>query len=62
MTEIERLKEQINKEIEVTEKRIERRNGPCFHDETAKLHALNGRLDAYEKVLRMIDSLNGRKN
>ncbi|MGF0347677.1 hypothetical protein ACQR3P_28970 [Rhodococcus sp. IEGM1300] len=60
MLELEKLQDKINKEIEVTEKRIERRNGPCFHDETAKLHELNGRIYAYQKVLMMIDESNER--
>lgn len=60
MIEIKKLKQIVEQEISTTEKRIERRNGPCFHDETARLHELNGRVYAYEKVLLMINEINDR--
>lgn len=59
MNIIEELKERLRNEIETCDKRIARRKGPCYHDESGMVEFLNGRADAYEKVLNIIDELEG---
>lgn len=44
----------LEKEIEIIDKRIERRNGPCYFDENDKKIRLEGEAEGLEKAIKII--------
>lgn len=54
---LKELKNVLEEKIKVIDKRIEKRNGPCYFDETKKVENLHSEAYAYEKVIKMIYEL-----
>lgn len=52
---VEEIRNEIKSKIAVIDKRIERRSGATFFDETEKIELLHGEALAYEKVLKMLE-------
>ena len=44
----------LQEKIKILDDRIERRNGPNYHDESNRVDALNNRALAYEKAIEII--------
>ena len=44
----------LEEKIKTFDDRIERRSGPCYHDESGRIDALNNRALAYEEIVKMI--------
>ena len=53
------LKQKLENEIQVLNKRIKYREGPCFHDEEKAIERFHSEAFAYERVIKMIDVLKG---
>ncbi|WP_260856668.1 hypothetical protein [Bacillus pumilus] len=53
------LKQKLENEIQVLNKRIEYREGHCFHDEEKAIERFHSEAFAYERVIKMIDVLKG---
>jgi hypothetical protein len=51
---IKKLIEKLEAEIKVNEKRIERRKGPCYYDESEKILLLDGEIRGLEKAIEII--------
>ena len=51
---IKKLIEKLETEIKVNEKRIERRKGPCYYDESEKILLLDGEIRGLEKAIEII--------
>lgn len=49
------VRNELKSKIAVIDKRIERRSGATFFDETEKMELLHGEALAYEKVLKMLE-------
>ncbi|GED14843.1 hypothetical protein [Aneurinibacillus migulanus] len=52
---VEEIRNELKSKIAVIDKRIERRSGANYHDETKKIEMLHGEALAYEKVLKMLE-------
>jgi len=46
----------LREKIKVCDDLISRRDGPCYHDESDKIDALNDRALAYEEAITMLES------
>lgn len=57
MDKIEKLEGLLKHKIAILERRIERRSGANYHDETKKIEMLHGEALVYEKVLDMLKTL-----
>ncbi|MER3112241.1 hypothetical protein [Bacillus altitudinis] len=53
------LKQKLENEIQVLNKRIKYREGPCFHDEEKAIERFHSEAFAYERVIKMMDVLKG---
>ena len=51
---IKKLIEKLETEIKVNEKRIERRKGPYYYDESKKILLLDGEIRGLEKAIEII--------
>lgn len=52
---IAEIENELKSRITEIDKRIERRDGPNFHDETKKIDLLHGEALAYEKVIELLE-------